>query len=117
MAIDESLFVHNDMGKLQWVVGDIDTTTKEIRLDVIYERNMSNLKIFIQNHIEPDSNIIHDGWRRYRFLTNDNESIWTHEEYNHDGGNFGLGIKVENMDILHFSVIMKKNLKNFKIGI
>ena len=48
MAIDESLFVQNDMGKLQWVVGDIDTKTKGIRLDVIYGRNMSNLKIFIQ---------------------------------------------------------------------
>jgi len=111
MAIDESLFVQNDMGKLQWVVGDIDTKTKGIRLDVIYGRNMSNLKIFIQNHIEPDSNIIHDDERRYRFLTNDNESIWTHEEYNHDVGNFGLSIKVENIDILHLnSVIMKKKI-------
>ena len=60
------------MGKQKWVVGAIDVTTKEIRLDVIYERNMSNLNIFIQNHIEPGSNIIHDGWKRCRFLENDN---------------------------------------------
>ena len=45
MIIDESLFLYNDMGKQQLVVGSKDVATEEIRLDIIYERSMSNLKI------------------------------------------------------------------------
>lgn len=91
VAIDESLFLHDDEGNQIWVVGAIDITTKEIRLDVINQRNSANLKIFVINHIEAGSHIIHDGWRGYRFLDDVNSSVWTQEEHIHQGGNFGLG--------------------------
>ena len=29
------------------------------------ERNSDNLKIFVQNHIEPGTHITHDGWAGY----------------------------------------------------
>ena len=37
--IDESLFLHDNSGAQIWVVGEIDTESKEIRLDIIKERN------------------------------------------------------------------------------
>jgi len=54
-------------------------------------RNAENLKIFITNHIIPGTNIIHDGWRAYSFLDSE-DSVYTHEEFNHGQGNFGHGV-------------------------
>ena len=62
MAIDETLITHKN-GNQVWLVGAIDITTKNIRLDVLPERNHSNLKMFVTNHIILRSNITHDGWR------------------------------------------------------
>ena len=70
VAIDETLITHND-GEQIWLVGAIHTTKKAIRLDVMKERNSTNLKIFVQNHIAPGTNITHDGWNGYNFLDHD----------------------------------------------
>ena len=43
VAIDESLFTHDEQGQV-WVVGGIETKLKNIRLDIIRVRNSSNLK-------------------------------------------------------------------------
>ena len=52
VAIDETL-ITNDNGEQIWLVGDFDTTKKTIRLAVMKERNSTNLKNFVQNHITP----------------------------------------------------------------
>ena len=91
VAIDESLYLKDDKGNKIWIVGAVDTDTKELRMDIMSNRNSSNLKIFITNHIIPGTNIIHDGWRGYAFLNSDN-SVYTNEEYNHAYGNFGQGL-------------------------
>ena len=57
-------------------MGAVDTETKELRMDIMVNRNANNLKIFIKNHIIPGINIIHS------FLDSD-DSVYTHEEYNH----------------------------------
>lgn len=47
VALDESLFIHENHGSPIWVVGAIQTDTKAIRLDIIPQRNSQNLKIFV----------------------------------------------------------------------
>ena len=90
VAIDETLINHQD-GKQIWLVGGIDTTTKNVRSDAISERNSNNLKIFVFNHINPGTNITHDGWSGYNFLDGD-DSVWTHEVLNHGHGDFSHGL-------------------------
>ena len=82
IAVDESLILNDDEGAMIWLVGAVDTETKELLLDVIKERNSTNLKIFINSHVEPGIHIVHDGWRAYSFLNGD-DSIYTHETFNH----------------------------------
>ena len=89
VAIDETLITHKD-GKQVWIVGAIDTTTKNVRLDYLPERNGHNLKIFVNNHILPGTNLTHDGWQGYNFLDNE-DSVWTHETHNHGYRDFGFG--------------------------
>ena len=42
-AIDESLFGHRQ-GKQLWIIGAINTQSKEFRLEGVYERNGENIK-------------------------------------------------------------------------
>ena len=46
------------------------------------------MKIFIQNHIIPGTNITPDGWLGYNCL---DDSVWTHETHNQGAGEFCLG--------------------------
>ena len=89
MTIDETLITHDD-GNQIWLCGAIDTTNKNIRLDVLPQRNSENIKIFIKNHVIPGTNVTHDGWGGYICL-DDNDSVWTHETHNHGAGDFGSG--------------------------
>ena len=90
IAVDESLILHDNKDAMIWLVGAIDTETKELRLDIIKERNSTNLKIFINNHVESGTYIVHDGWRAYSFLDGE-DSVYTHKTFNHRAGNFGQG--------------------------
>ena len=45
VAIDETLIIH-DSGRQIWLSGAIDTTTENVRLDVLPYRSSTNLKIF-----------------------------------------------------------------------
>lgn len=73
------------------LLGAIDTTTKAIRLDVISERNITALKNFVKNHIEPGINITYDGLAGYSFLFDD-DSVWANETHLHRVGDFGYGL-------------------------
>ena len=59
-------------------------------MDYLPERNGHNLKIFVNNHILPGTNLTHDGWQGYNFL-DEEDSVWTHECHNHGHGDFGFG--------------------------
>jgi hypothetical protein len=65
----------------------------KMRFDIIPIRNQANLEIFVNNHIEPGTLIVTDGWKRYRFLDNNNTSVWEHKLYIHGRGQFGYGKK------------------------
>ena len=45
--IDESLFTHGKNGMQIWVIGAINTTTKELRVEPIKEINSESIKLFI----------------------------------------------------------------------
>ena len=91
VSIDESIFLHDNLGRQIWVVGAIDPESKDIRLDVINKRNQTNLKTFVYNHIIPGTHVVHDGWSSYTFLDYD-DSLYTQEEHNHGADNFGHGL-------------------------
>lgn len=59
-GVDESLFSHTYTGEQAWVLGIINNTTKDIRLQVTKERNCENLKKFIKNFIDIDNKIVSD---------------------------------------------------------
>ena len=90
VCIDECLMMHEN-GKQQWVVGAVETSSYKMRFDIIEERNMQNLEIFCNNHIEPGTLVVTDGWSSYRFLDNPYSSVWEHEIHNHGAGDFGYG--------------------------
>ena len=90
ISMDESLFTHINGEKI-WVVGARNNKTKNIRLDIFKTRNQEDLKIFINNHIKKNNNIITDGWSGYNFLDSD-YAEYDHEVYVHGpDGNFGFG--------------------------
>jgi hypothetical protein len=93
VVIDETLITHYACSQV-WLVGAIETISKKIRLDVLPTRDADSLKIFLNNHILPGTNITHDGWAGYNFLDAE-DSVWTHEVHNHGRGDFGHGCHIE----------------------
>ena len=75
-----------------WVVGVKVTTSNKFRLNIIKTRNSNNLKIIVENYIEPCIKIVTEGWTRYQFLDNAESSIWEHEIHLYGAGDLGFGI-------------------------
>ena len=48
-------------GERIWVIGAIETSTKELRLDIIHGRNASNIEKFLKKFIPPHNTVITDG--------------------------------------------------------
>lgn len=86
VALDETLITHCG-GEQVWLIGAINTINKNIRLDILPSRDVNILKIFVKNHIIPDTNITKEGWVGYTFL-HDDDSVWTHKSHNHGHGGF-----------------------------
>ena len=42
-AVNECLFTHSN-GEQVWIIGAIETSTKELRLDIMHVRNASNIE-------------------------------------------------------------------------
>ena len=63
------MFVHDSHNQQIWIVGAKETLSNKFRVDIINTRNVDNLRIFIENHIEPPgTKIVTDGWPNYAFL-------------------------------------------------
>ena len=71
IAFDESLFTHN-ANIQQWVVGLINIDTKEIRLELVSNRNQNTLKYIIEKHVGRGNIINTDSWAGYNFISNVN---------------------------------------------
>lgn len=79
-SIDESLFTHGKNRMQVWIIGAINTTTKEFRIEPIKERYSELINTFISSYIDKGNHIICDGWR-WRFWLGINstshiEALW-----------------------------------------
>ena len=52
VAIDESLFVHDNNNKQIWVLGGIETKDQKIRLDIAKNRNIATLENFVYENFK-----------------------------------------------------------------
>ena len=93
ICVDESLFTHNSHEQ-QWVVGLINISTNEIRLELVENRNEETLKKIIEKHVGYGNTIYTDSWSGYNFLDRQN-SGYRHNVANHNEGIFGLTSRIE----------------------
>jgi transposase-like protein len=93
VVIDESLFTH-EKGNAQWVVGLINLTNNQIRLEIVERRDTNTLQTIIEKHVMTGNNIYTDSWNGYNFLSFNN-SGYNHIQYNHSAGHFGVTSRIE----------------------
>ena len=86
ISLDESLFSHLN-NKQQWVIGLINCETKDIRLEIVENRDTDTLKQIIEKNVLPGNYITTDAWKSYTFLDY-SYSGYIHDVYNHARGNF-----------------------------
>ena len=84
IAIDESLFTHYE-NKQIWVIGMIDTNTKEFRLVPTFSRDSNTLKDIVLRYIRPGNTLITDAWSGYNWISQPN-SGFHHIIHNHGHG-------------------------------
>ena len=82
VCVDESLFTHNT-NEQQWVVGLINISTNEIRLELVENRNQETLKKIIEKHVGIGNKICTDSWMGYNFLDSA-DSGYQHNAVNHN---------------------------------
>ena len=88
-SVDESLITHKNNRQI-WPLGIINNSTKEFRIEGIYERTTDAIKNFITLNAKSGNNIITDGLTSYNFLDRI-DSGYTHIKFVHGGGDFGFG--------------------------
>ena len=86
VCINVSIILHDEVNNQIWLVGAMEPSSKNIRLNIFNIKNEDNIKIFITNHITPGRYIVTDGFSSYDFLDG-YESFWTHEKNIHERGN------------------------------
>lgn len=67
-SVNECNFIHEGIEQV-WV-GEIETSTKEIRIDIVHERNAINIEKFIKKYISLHNTVI-------------TEVYWDINKYNH----------------------------------
>ena len=113
VALNEFNILHDELNQQIWLVGGIETVTLKLRLDIINNKNSTNLEIFMKNYIESGIIILTDGWTGYSFLDRE-DSVWKHEIYNHGHGQFRVGLH-STSNIEHTWAHLKMKLKIYII--
>lgn len=90
-AVDECNFTHEGTEQV-WVIGAIETSTKEIRIDIIHGRTANNIEKFIKKYIPSHSTVITDGWSGYQWMNRIN-SRYNHIVHSHAAGDFGYRLE------------------------
>ena len=75
IAVDESLFCHFNGNNQIWLIGLINTETKDFRIEAVLERNSEILEKIIRHHVSIGNNIITDGWSGYNWMDNPNSGF------------------------------------------
>ena len=68
-----------------WLIGIINNTTKDYRIEATFQRNSNTMKEFITKFVSRGNNIINDGFSAYNILE-DNSSGYRHFRHIHGGG-------------------------------
>ena len=81
VAIDESLFIHDNNNEQICVLGGIETEEQIIRLAITKIRNTATLENFVYENFKEGTYFTLDVWAGYNFL--DNNINYTRETHNH----------------------------------
>jgi hypothetical protein len=95
VKVDESFFGKRRSKQPQIiVVGAIDADTKQIRLEIISDREQETLEDFVCRNIELGSVVITDYWLGYVGL---NDLDYDHYAFNHSRGQFAHTNQIESL--------------------
>ena len=83
------MFCHTKDHSKVYVLGIIDNSSKDFRLEGTILRDAETLKKFVKKFVAPGNTIVTDGWLGYSFLEDEG---YIRDEHNHGGGDFGFGI-------------------------
>lgn len=88
-SVDESLFGHRN-NKQIWILGAINTQSKEFLIEPTYDRSLETIKTFIQCYILTGKYINNDGFPSYDFFDEAGSGFIINRNV-HNEGHFGLG--------------------------
>lgn len=106
-AFDESLVTHIN-GKKFWLMGIINTQSKDFCIVPVYYRNSNNLKNIIIKFVEKGNVIISYAWAGYNSFSSAN-SGYIHIVHKHGHGQFGFGKSTSHIENLW--AIFKQKIK------
>lgn len=93
VEIDESFFGKRRYGHQTIVVGAIERDSRNLKLEIIEDREQDTLELFITRHIARSSLLLTDCHRGYSDLA---FYGYRHERYNHSLGHFSETNQIEN---------------------
>ena len=82
------MFGH-EFGEPVWILGIINNTNKDFRLEIANSRDTNTIKAFISWHVKKGNKICTDGWPSYDYL-NEPDSGYIRYKHNHDRGTSGM---------------------------
>ena len=88
-AVDECNII-SIKGIQIWLLGIIDTASKDFRIEPVLNRDAETLKQFITRNVAKGNFIITEGWAGYNFLDS-NDSGYTRKRHDHGDSDFGYG--------------------------
>ena len=88
IGIEESVFIRDENGVHEWLVGLIDITNGKVRFELLKERNADIMKKIVKHHVGEKNTIISDGWEGYTWLRNEK---YEHIRHIHGVHDFGRG--------------------------
>ena len=55
------LLIYDEIGEQEWIIGLINISNGNVRLELVKEHNTEIMKKIIKAHLSPNNNIISDG--------------------------------------------------------
>jgi len=87
---DECLFTHHNQKQI-WILGIVNNSTKEFRLEASYNRDADSMEKFLTNNAKGGNTIISNRWGSYSFMDRPGP-VYINLTHVHVHGNFGQGL-------------------------
>ena len=78
----------SELGEAVWILGIINNTNKDFRLEIANSRDTNTIKAFISRHFKKGKKIYTAGRPYYDYLE-EPDSCFLRYKHNHDQGDFG----------------------------